>query len=164
MVPAPEMAAFAERFGFEFRAHRIGDANRSAHVERFFDHIENNFLGRAQLRRLGGTQRARRGLGAIATTHACGVTCTPARASSSPTERLQLRPLPLHVPEVYRLHQRIVDTEGYVNVWRNRYSVPWQLIGRTRRGARDAAQRSRSSTVRGSSPRIDAVSMAATSE
>jgi hypothetical protein len=32
---------------------------------------------------------------------------------------------------VYRLHQRVVDTEGYVNVWRNRYSVPWQLIGRS---------------------------------
>jgi hypothetical protein len=37
----------------------------------------------------------------------------------------------LHVPEVYRIHLRVVDTEGYVNVWRNRYSVPWQMIGRT---------------------------------
>ena len=34
MVPAPEMAAFAERFGFAFRAHEKGDANRSARVER----------------------------------------------------------------------------------------------------------------------------------
>jgi len=34
MVPAPEMAAFAERFGFVFRAHEKGDANRSARVER----------------------------------------------------------------------------------------------------------------------------------
>jgi hypothetical protein len=30
MVPVPEMAAFGERFGFEFRAHAIGHANRSA--------------------------------------------------------------------------------------------------------------------------------------
>src|SRR5262249_8975247 len=44
MVPVPEMAAFGERFGFEFVAHAIGDANRSARVERPFDYIENNFL------------------------------------------------------------------------------------------------------------------------
>jgi hypothetical protein len=34
MVPVPEMAAFGERFGFEFVAHAIGNANRSARVER----------------------------------------------------------------------------------------------------------------------------------
>lgn len=33
MIPAPEMAAFAERYGFIFRAHEKGDANRSARVE-----------------------------------------------------------------------------------------------------------------------------------
>ena len=44
MVPVPEMAAFAERLGFEFMAHEKGDANRSARVERPFHYIENNFL------------------------------------------------------------------------------------------------------------------------
>ena len=44
MVPVPEMAAFAERYGFTFAAHEKGDANRSARVERPFDFIENNFL------------------------------------------------------------------------------------------------------------------------
>jgi transposase len=44
MVPVPEMEAFAERFGFAFKAHEIGDANRSARVERDFHFIENNFL------------------------------------------------------------------------------------------------------------------------
>ena len=34
MVPVPEMAAFGERFGFEFIAHAIGNANRSGRVER----------------------------------------------------------------------------------------------------------------------------------
>ena len=46
------------------------------------------------------------------------------------TERAQLRPLPLFVPEVYALHHRIVDTEGYINLDRRRYSVPYALIGR----------------------------------
>ncbi len=44
MIPAPEMAAFAERFGFVFRAHEKGDANRSARVERPFHFLEHNFL------------------------------------------------------------------------------------------------------------------------
>src|SRR6202165_4004883 len=44
MVPVPEMAAFGERFSFRFVAHEIGDANRSARVERPFHFIENNFL------------------------------------------------------------------------------------------------------------------------
>ena len=44
MVPVPEMAAFGERFGFQFVAHAIGNANRSARVERPFWFIENNFL------------------------------------------------------------------------------------------------------------------------
>ena len=44
MIPVPEMEAFAERFGFRFVAHQIGNANRSARVERPFSFIENNFL------------------------------------------------------------------------------------------------------------------------
>jgi hypothetical protein len=36
MVPVPEMAAFGERLGFQFVAHAIGNANRSARVERPF--------------------------------------------------------------------------------------------------------------------------------
>ena len=44
MVAVPEMAAFAERFAFTFRAHEKGDANRSARVERPFAFIEGNFL------------------------------------------------------------------------------------------------------------------------
>src|ERR1700678_1934938 len=36
MVPVPEMAAVGERFGFQFVAHAIGNASRSARVERPF--------------------------------------------------------------------------------------------------------------------------------
>ena len=46
------------------------------------------------------------------------------------TESLAMKRLPDFVPDVYVLHNRIVDAEGYVNVRRNRYSVPYQLIGR----------------------------------
>lgn len=129
MVPAPEMAAFADRFNFEFRAHAIGDANRSAHVERAFDHIERNFLAGRTFADWEDLNRQARAFcerdNARVRRH---LHASPRELFA--TERVRLRPLPVHVPEVYRLHERIVDLEGYVNVWRNRYSVPWQLIGR----------------------------------
>ena len=45
-------------------------------------------------------------------------------------EQSHLRPLPLFIPEVYALHHRLVDVEGYVNVHGHRYSAPYLLIGR----------------------------------
>src|SRR6266496_1133984 len=45
-------------------------------------------------------------------------------------ERPHLKPLPVWVPEVYRLHERIVDVEGYVALHSSRYSVPVAWIGR----------------------------------
>ena len=45
-------------------------------------------------------------------------------------EQAHLKPLPLHIPEVYQLCTRIVDAEGYVHVNRIRYSAPYRLIGR----------------------------------
>ena len=129
MVPVPEMAAFGERFGFEFVAHAIGHANRSARVERPFDYIENNFFAGRRFADFND-------LNAQARAWCDKVNATVKRhLHASPRElfvleRTRLRPLPLHVPDVYELHHRTVDTEGYVNVRRNRYSVPWTLIGR----------------------------------
>jgi len=126
-VMAPEMAAFGARFGFEFRAHKLGDANRSAHVERRFSYIENNFYaGRdfsdvedlnrqldAWCDKVNGTLR--KDLGA-----------KPIELFAA--EQVALRRLPLHVPEVYLPHRRTVDTEGYINLHHNRYSAPTALI------------------------------------
>jgi hypothetical protein len=129
MVPAPEMAAFAERLGFVFRAHEKGDANRSARVERPFHFLEHNFL-------VGRTFADLLDLNAQARAFCDKVNAAPKRhLHASPrelfaTERPHLRALPLFVPEVYALHHRLVDVEGYVNVHGHRYSVPYALIGR----------------------------------
>lgn len=129
MVPAPEMAAFAERFGFVFRAHEKGDANRSARVERPFRYIEGNFLAGRSFDDFDDLNRQARdfcdGVNAKTRRHLHG----SARELFA-TERAHLRPLPPFVPEVYALHHRIVDVEGYVNLHRHRYSVPYVLIGR----------------------------------
>jgi hypothetical protein len=129
MVPATEMAAFAERFGFQFAAHEIGDANRSARVERPFWFIENNFLaGRTFSGWQDLNQQARQWCDKVNSTYKKHIRAVPRELFA--VERLHLQPLPAWIPEVYRLHQRMVDVEGYVALHTNRYSVPSAWIGR----------------------------------
>jgi transposase len=129
MVPAPEMAAFAERFGFVFRAHEKGDANRSARVERPFHFIEHNFLaGRTFADLLDLNTQARAFCEKVNAAPKRHLHASPRELFAA--EQAQLRPLPLFVPEVYALHHRLVDVEGFVNVHGHRYSAPYLLIGR----------------------------------
>jgi hypothetical protein len=129
MVPAPEMATFAERFGFHFAAHEIGDANRSARVERPFWFIENNFLaGRTFSSWEALNPQARQWCDKVNATYKKHIRAVPRELFA--VERLHLKPLPAWIPEVYRLHQRMVDVEGYVALHTNRYSVPVAWIGR----------------------------------
>jgi transposase len=129
MIPVPEMAAFADRLGFRFAAHERGHANRSARVERPFDYIENNFYPGRTFRDLDDLNaqlaawcerdfaRFRRKLGA-------------APKDLWTLEAPALQPLPLHIPDVYLLHQRQVCESGFVHLDTNRYSAPWKALGR----------------------------------
>ena len=129
MVPVPEMAAFGERFGFQFVAHAIGDANRSGRVERPFSFIEGNFLaGRTFSSWDDLNQRAREWCDKVNATYKKHIRAVPRELYA--VERLHLKPLPAWIPEVYRLYQRMVDIEGYVALHSNRYSVPVDWIGR----------------------------------
>ncbi len=129
-VITPEMVAFGQIFGFEFIAHAIGHANRSARVERPFYYVERNFLAgrqfsdwddlnaqaRAWCEQIAN-QKPKRSLG-----------MSPEAAYV--LEKQALRPLPAHLPPVYQAFTRIVDVEGYVYLDTNRYSVPERLIGK----------------------------------
>ena len=140
--PAPEMEAFSKRFDFQFLAHELGDADRSAKVERPFHYIENNFYaGRKfdsvadlneQLRqwceRVNG--KPKRTIGWLAPVVLFAV------------EKALLTPLPVYVPEVYEVHQRRADVDGFVSLHTNHYSVPAELIGRTL-GIRETIERVR---------------------
>ena len=129
MEPVPEMAAFAERLGFHFEAHEIGDANRSARVERPFHFIENNFLaGRTFADWRDLNNQARQWCGRVNATYKKHIRAVPRELYA--IERPHLKPLPAWIPEVYRLHNRMVDVEGYVSLHSNRYSVPPSFIGR----------------------------------
>ena len=129
MIPVPEMEAFADRFGFRFVAHERGDANRSARVERPFSFIENNFLaGRTFTSWSDLNERAREWCDKVNSAYKKHIRAVPRELFA--VERLHLKPLPAWIPEVYRLHQRTVDVEGYVSVHSIRYSVPVAWIGR----------------------------------
>lgn len=128
-VAAAEMAALAERFDFHFVAHELGDANRSARVERPFDYIERNFYAGRRFADLPELNmqlalwceqvngRFRKHLGA-----------RPSELYAA--EKPLLKRLPIYIPEVYDLHQRMVDVESFVCVHHNRYEVPPELMGR----------------------------------
>jgi hypothetical protein len=129
MVPVPEMAGFAERFGFHFVAHEVGHANRSARVERPFWFIETNFLaGRTFCSWEDLNSQARQWCDKVNSTYKKHIRAVPRELFA--VERLHLTPLPAWIPEVYRLQQRLVDIEGYIAVRTNRYSVPLEWIGR----------------------------------
>ncbi len=129
MIPVPEMEAFAERFGFDFVAHERGDANRSGRVERPFSFIENNFLaGRSFSSWNDLNHQARQWCDRVNATYKKHIRAVPRELFA--LERLHLKPLPAWIPEVYRLHERTVDVEGYVSLHATRYSVPVSWIGR----------------------------------
>jgi hypothetical protein len=129
MVPVPEMETFAERYGFRFQAHEKGDANRSARVERPFHYIENNFLaGRTFTDWNDLNLRARLWCDEKNALFRKHLHAAPRELFAA--EKPALTPLPEWLPELYRLHHRIVDVEGFVSVHGHRYSVPYELIGR----------------------------------
>jgi len=128
-VMAPEIDAFGRRFGTTFRAHELGDVNRSARVERPFSHIEGNFYVGRQFTDMADIN---------AQLHAwCAkINATPKKSlGTTPlalfaTEQTALKPLPTYIPPVYLLHRRTVDVEGYIQLHTNRYSLPTELIDR----------------------------------
>jgi transposase len=120
----PEMEAFGRQYGFRFRCHELGHANRKAGEERSFWTVETNFLpGRAfqsledlnaqalewATVRLEHRPQGKRGL-------------LPVKAFEH--ERPSLIELPPHLPAPYLLHERDTDQYGYVALGGNYYWVP----------------------------------------
>src|SRR5690606_20371546 len=129
MIPAPEMASFAQARGFEFRAHEKGDANRSAVVEGLFKYVQGNFLVGRKFRDFDDANQQ-----AVAWCDKINASFSrklhASRRELFATERHLLVPLPAWRSPVYRLHHRVVDLESYVNVHTFRYEVPPRFIGR----------------------------------
>jgi transposase len=129
MLPVPEMAAFADRFGFTFVAHAVGDANRSGRVERMFRYIERGFLpGRQFTDWADANRQARAWCDRVNARPKRHLKATPRELFA--VEHPALRRLPRWIPEPYLVHERLVNIEGYVILHTNHYSVPTVYIGR----------------------------------
>lgn len=127
-VIAPEMLMFCRFFGFEFIAHAVNDPNRKGKIERPFSYVENNFLvGRIFTDWSDLNQQAEQWCIAVNQKPKRILGMTPEAAY------IQEKPALLALPEVilpiYKCFQRTVDTQGYINVDTNRYSVPEKYIG-----------------------------------
>jgi hypothetical protein len=125
----PEIEAFEERFGFRFLAHEIMHSDRKGKIERPYDWIEKNFLVArefkdwADLNRqaLAWVERANRKLKRE-------LKASPLELFAA--EKGALVPLPLYVPEVYRLWPRTVDAYSCVSLEGFKYPVPAAYIGK----------------------------------
>jgi hypothetical protein len=131
-IVAPEMGAFGKTLGFEFFAHEVNDPDRKGRVERPFHWVEHNFLPGRTFRDFADLNvqalqwcqdtanvKPKRKLG--------GMTPNAAYALEKP----YLQPLPVALPPVYEVLDRIVDLHGFVSVDTNRYSVPERLLGKS---------------------------------
>lgn len=127
-VFSPEMINFGRMFGFTWLAHAIGHANRKGRIERPFFYIEKNFLAGREFKDWNDINRQ-----AIewCTTYA-NQKIKRVLGKSPETAFIQekpyLQPMPSTLPPVYEHCSRTVDSQGYVNVDNNRYSVPEKLI------------------------------------
>ena len=129
-IIAPEMLAFGEIFGMTFVPHAIKHSDRKGRIERPFAYIENNFLAGRTFRDwadLNDQARAWCEKTANATLkRRLGMSAQAAFVMEKP----RLLPLPVHIPAVTQIQYRIVDTQGYIHLDTNRYSVPERLLGK----------------------------------
>lgn len=129
---APEMEGFGRIYLMRFIPHRVGDANRSARVERPFSYVEGNFLAGRTFRDWHDlNQQALEWCEKTANLkpkRSLGMMC-PQEAWIM--EKPHLQDLPPYIPPVYQSLPRVVDISGYISVENNRYSAPERLIGKT---------------------------------
>ena len=128
-VIAPEMEHFGKMYGTRFEAHCLGDSDRKGRVERPFHYVENNFIpGRTFLDWQDVNRQAAdwcRNISNPKYKRSLGMSPDAAYILEKP----HLNPLPPVTPPVYTSCYRVVDTQGYIHLETNRYSVPQRLIG-----------------------------------
>lgn len=128
-VPAAEMTALATSFGFQFRAHELGDKDRSARVERPFHYIEHNFYPGRTFQDVPDLNRQLHDwCDKVNAKYKRSLRAAPRELFV--VERPRLRRFPAYVHPPTEIHHRTVDSLGYVTVHTNSYSVPAALLDR----------------------------------
>lgn len=120
----PEMVSFALNYGFSWKAHEIGHANRKAGTERNFYTVETNFLPGRTFSTLEdlNTQAIQWATVRFAKRPQAKTKLIPLVLFES--EKSALVKLPDFVSAPYLPHQRCIDEYGYVSFDGNYYWVP----------------------------------------
>lgn len=123
-VIVPEMASFAERYGFTFLCHAIGHANRKAGEERSFWTVETNFLPGRSFQSLEDLNQQALQWATVRMENrpASKTRLIPAKAFEH--ERHYLTEVPAQLPGPYCPYERGTDEYGYVAVEGNYYWAP----------------------------------------
>lgn len=123
-VIVPEMEAFSRRYGFRFRCHERGHANRKAGEERSFWTVETNFLPGRSFQSMEDLNAQGLAWGADRMEHRPQGKTRLIPAQIFEYERPYLIELSPHIPAPYRLHERGADQYGYVAFNGNYYWAP----------------------------------------
>jgi len=120
----PEMEAFARQYGFAFRCHERGHANRKAGEERSFWTVETNFLPGRTFQSLEDLNQQALEWSTVRLEHRPQGKARLLPAQAFEHERAYLIELPAHLPAPYRTHSRGTDEYGYAAWDGNFYWVP----------------------------------------
>ena len=123
-VIVPEMAAFAQRYGFAFVCHALRHANRKAGEERSFWTVETNFLPGRRFENLEDLNRQAHEWATVRMHQRPVGKAGLIPAQAFEHERQYLVKLPPQLPAPYLPHQRGTDQYGYVAFRGNYYWVP----------------------------------------
>jgi transposase len=122
-VMVPEMAAFARQYGFKFRCHEKGHANRKAGEERSFYTVETNFFPGRTFESLEDLNRQAFEWATVRMNNRPTDTrLIPAKAFEH--ERSYLIELLPHLPPPSLVHTRETDEYGYAAFDGNYFWVP----------------------------------------
>jgi len=123
--------AFATHYGFRPQACRPYRPQTKGKVERPFAYVETNLLNGRTFRTLAHLNEfTPQWLADVADLRVHGQTKKTPRELYE-QEKAHLIPLPAQPYEVSPVCYRVVNVEGAIVYRQNRYSVPWQHIGRT---------------------------------
>jgi transposase len=120
----PEMEHFGARYGFKFRCHEIGHANRKAGEERSFWTVETNFLPGRTFQSLEDINAQALEWATVRMEHRPQSKARLIPAKAFEHEQTCLLALPTHLPAPYKVHERGTDQYGYVAFEGNYYWVP----------------------------------------
>jgi transposase len=123
-VIAPEMAAFAKQYGFEYACHEVNHSDRKAGEERSFWTVETNFFPGRSFTDLEDLNAQALAWATVRMEQRRQGKTRVIPAAAFVVERPLLRAVSAHLPPPYLVHHRGIDQYGYVPFDGNYYWVP----------------------------------------